>query len=583
MPKIINAFRGTDPTASVLAQLGQSLFGGNQTAAAIERERLRALQRINTETELLGQDTQAFGTPGYDPNTIAARAALAGDTGYADRHQFQTAVSSDQYDPISRAMLGAGSAMSSTPHGFGVTSAETARNNNMSSVDRRYSTDVGSRDTLAIAGDKLAEDMRQFGITFPETVRDNNMQSADRRYSTDVGSADSRYGVDQRIGEDARQFGITFPETVRDNNMQSADRRYGTDQGIGQQQYEFNRTPVPMLGPDGLPMFGMQGSLPAGAQPILSNTERQGTLAGQHFGQMGALPEQEQAYLGADPRAGTDRAPFNVIVDGKNYLTTDGVTDVHGNPVPPGGYKATAQGTATDVGLSNPVLADEQTKRLNYQRFGGLLDFAENLTTDPTLFGFTGTVRDVGQEVVQLMRNAGQVIGGTPEELLAKARQDSAASGVTLLPELYDPNLPAVDTIWGLMVYQGASALAGQQNRSVSDKDVQFFRQILGDPKAFFSSAEAMRAKIGVARQVMQGFQSVNNAALGAPGSQPPPASVQPPQGGVAPPPPQPQQMSPMSGQEPLIESPDQYNALPPGSVYWERDANGQVNLFRKP
>lgn len=218
MVKLINAFRGTDPTASALAEMGKRMFG-DQLTPAIKREQLRALQRQNTETELLGRETAAFNTPDYDPRRVAARAALTGDTGYADRQRFMAATTSDQFDPISRAMLGAGGAMSGTPSGF---------------------------------SSSLAEQARQ------------------------------------------------------------------ADAGFAEQKRQFDQKPMPALGADGTPTFAPQGQAAGGGfQPILSNTERQGTLVGQNFGQMGSLPVPEQTYLGAT--AGSPQTVVNVGENGVQF------------------------------------------------------------------------------------------------------------------------------------------------------------------------------------------------------------------------------------------------------------------------
>jgi len=296
MVKLINAFKGTDPTANVLAEMGKRMFG-DQLTPAIKREQFRKLDRENTELELLGGEYQDYGTPQYDPRRVAARATLSGDTDYANRERFLAANTGQDMDVVSRAFSGAGGAWSGTP--------------------------------IAHA-QELAEKGRQADAGYAEQRRNNDIQSSDRRYDTIVGSADNRYGVDQRVGEDARQFGVSSAETFRNNNLTSVDRRYGVDQGVGQQRYEFNFEPKPVLGADGAPTFVAQGQMVgSGVQPILSNTERQGTLAGQNFGQMGALPIQEQTYLDADPTAARAGAvKMYRTSQGQVGRTSDGILDL---------------------------------------------------------------------------------------------------------------------------------------------------------------------------------------------------------------------------------------------------------------
>jgi hypothetical protein len=303
---------------------------------------------------------------------------------------------------------------------------------------------------------------------------------------------------------------------------------------LGETQRQFNEKPLPALDAQGNPVFGQQGNL-TGLSPILSDTERKGTLAGTHFGQMGELPAPEQNYLGADA---SSRTPRNYIMrDGSgNFITYDGQTDSQtGQPLPPGGYIGNVEGDAGAVGLTNAVRTDLQSKRIAYDQFEALASHADELLSDPTRFGLTGAVRSIGQEIGQLGQNAAQLLGaGTISEAAQKVASTLSASGVD--PNIvfggYDTGLPEVDTVWGLIIYSGASALAGQENRSVSDKDVVFMREILGDPKAILSSAPALKAKIDAARKIIASRQIVVDRYLG--GGAPPANASAVPQGGTA-------------------------------------------------
>jgi hypothetical protein len=281
-------------------------------------------------------------------------------------------------------------------------------------------------------------------------------------------------------------------------------------------------------------VFGRQGDL-TGLSPILSDTEQKGTMAGTHFGQMGELPAPERNYLGA---AGPTGTPRNYIMrDGQSFITHDGQTDSQtGQPLPPGGYIGNVEGDAGAVGLTNSVRTDLQSKRIAYDQFDALVDQADTLLSDPTRFGPTGAVRSFAQEMVQLGQNLSLMVGANSlSDAVERAAQGLAANGVDPSTAFggYDTGLPAVDTVWGLIVYSGASALAGQENRSVSDKDVVFMRQILGSPKGI-DSAEALRAKLSVARDIIRSRQTIVDRYLGG-GGTPPDAPTAPAQGAPAP------------------------------------------------
>jgi hypothetical protein len=304
---------------------------------------------------------------------------------------------------------------------------------------------------------------------------------------------------------------------------------------LGETQRQFDMKPQPALDAQRNPVFGRQGDL-TGLSPILSDTEQKGTMAGTHFGQMGELPAPERNYLGA---AGPTGTPRNYIMrDGQSFITHDGQTDSQtGQPLPPGGYIGNVEGDAGAVGLTNAVRTDLQSKRIAYDQFEALASHADELLSDPTRFGLTGAVRTVGQEIGQLGQNAAQLLGaGTVSEAAQKVESILAGNGVdpSIVFGGYDTGLPEVDTVWGLIIYSGASALAGQENRSVSDKDVVFMREILGDPKAILSSAPALKAKIDAARKIIASRQIVVDRYLGG-GGTPPDAPTAPAQGTPAP------------------------------------------------
>lgn len=507
MPKIISAFSGDSQLANTMGQLGQSLWGNN-TDNALKSEQLYALQRQNAETDNLMK------------RVAAARAQTLGS------------------DPTVQALL----------IGAGYDPSKFAQIGRMGAATEYGATDPRTANWQIAAGDPYSSTAGAFNSTLAETTRAHDQQSTDRRYATDQDIATKKW-LNSNISAADQQ--------------ESVDRRYNVDQS----QLTERMKPIPGYDPvTKQPVFVPMDKAPT-VQPILSEADRKGTLLGENFNNLPALNPQQQEVLGARVDANKSAKPFNVIVNGKTYLSTDGVTDIYGNPIPSGGYIGTVQGSAADTGVTNSVKTDEQGATIANKKFNSLVDQGMTLTQDPTLFGPVGFARSIGQEIVQGAKGVSALFqNGQPgDEALRAARADLAQNGLqNLLPEIYDPNLSKVETVWGLLVYQGAAALAGQQNRSVSDKDVQAMKQILGSPQSMFASAEAMKAKLMQAREIVSGFDTISREALGdtAPVTSPFGAGALPGE-----------KVVPNAGQPVQIRGPQDYDALPAGAQYL--DPNG--------
>lgn len=242
-------------------------------------------------------------------------------------------------------------------------------------------------------------------------------------------------------------------------------------------------------------------------------------------GQQNVYASREDALgMPTGVNATTARKPFNIIhPDGTVTLSTDGLTDLNGQPISKPGYIGTVDGGASEV-IPKPVINNEASATVANQKLNSIMNMAESMTSDPTLFGPVGYARTLGQEIGQGMQGVASLFaeGGQGASELNEARQQIASAGLAdLVPEMYDPNLSKVDAIWGILLYQGAAALAGQNGRSVSDKDIAMMRGIMGDPKGLFSSAESMKAKLGVVRQMLSAMDGVSRNALGGDMGQP--------------------------------------------------------------
>src|SRR5690606_35112342 len=375
MVKIFQTPSGPDPIGAVLRNLGQRLWG-DQTANALRAEQLYALQRGNTEMDNLMRH-------------------IANNGGMQ--------------------MLGADPILQATAIGAGYDPRHLAQFGLMGAATQFGATDPRTQNWQIGAGQGYGNTFGAFDATLKETARANDLASADRRYNVDRNFELGKYTHDNPSGADL----LTDQRDRWKHTTLGADAKYRVDADVGQKRYEFDQALEPVMGPDGptfVPRSQVAGS---GAQPILSETQQKGALLGQNFGNLADLtPEQQaalgagvsetqargrqllenwdtldqltpeqRAVLGAEPNAATASGVKNYILpDGRVLLTRDGQTDMQGNPLPPGGYLGTVEGSAKDVGvLTNAATTAVQEQKLAVQKFRGLLELTrEAAAKDPT-------------------------------------------------------------------------------------------------------------------------------------------------------------------------------------------------------
>ena len=548
MPKIISAFTGTDPLGSKLAELGASMFGGNTTDNALKNEQLYALQRQNTETDNYAKLVAEGGIMPTANNKLAQAMILAAGldpqkSAILGRMDAATSFGAD--DPrTANWQIAAGDPYSSTAGAFNKTLAEQTRNNDLQSGDRRYGVDQDVvlkkfLNSNISAADAQASRDRQY---------DTNMDFGAKNYATDQTLNASKYNTDVDANTDRFKHSTLSAADEAINNW----RKYNTDQTQQTERTKMTEAFDPVTSQ---PVFRPANDLSA-VQPFMSEADTKGALLRQHFDNLAGADPYQREVLGANVDGAKTSSPKNYIVNGQTFVTYDGITSaVDGTPLPPGGYIGTVQGSATDTGVTKAVATDLQSDTIANKKFDFLVNKGLALTANPQLFGPQGYVRSTLQEIAQGLKGVSTIIDPDPNKAAAEvqnARQEAAQYGVNI-PELYDPQLQEVETIWGLLVYQGASALAGQENRSVSDKDVQAMRQILGSPQSLFSSAESMKAKLNQARDVVANYDKISREALQEQ------APVTSPFGST----------QPDTNAQPLqIKGVDDYNALPPGAKY---------------
>lgn len=326
-----------------------------------------------------------------------------------------------------------------------------------------------------------------------------------------------------------------------DETQAGLDRR--NDATLKEKRYEFDSKPQTVGSPTGPVLVRTADAI---GKPAVEDVGKvKGDFARRAInapGGISALNPTEQHFIGAAPG---NQTPRNYIgPKGEKLQTYDGVTDARtGQPLPPGGLIAGVQGTPDQSGLRPNVQSGLQNASIENQKFKALLDHTRQLANDPSNFGIPGFVKGLAQDVTQVSDGLAKGLGYTGlSDAVADAKQKAIDNGLSpnSLPGLFtfDPRLPSLHTASDLLVYQAASALAGQSGRSVSDKDVQMFRGIVGDPRDWLGNQDKYLAKLDTIERILEVYQGVVDHNLrGGPQA---PAAAQAAPGANVPPPPAP-------------------------------------------
>lgn len=313
------------------------------------------------------------------------------------------------------------------------------------------------------------------------------------------------------LGSSAQNYGATDPRTV--NAQIGAGESYTStapafNATLNENKRQFDMVPTATIGPDGNPVYATRAGA-IGQQPVLSETEVQGTKLGQNWDNLGTLSDLQQRALGVAPK-GASQTPHNYVApDGTTKITYDGVTDAQtGQPLPPGGFIATAQGSASDVGLTNTTKTNIDSSLIAQNNFSALADTMLGLAqTHPEAFGLNGQITGGVQEVAQAADVLIGQMGGKQayDKMLTDTQQLLQANGAsTDILSHYNPAIPAVNTLGPLLATQAAAAIAQQSGRSLSDNDIKLFTGIVGDPQGWLSSAQQVQTKLGILKATVE-------------------------------------------------------------------------------
>lgn len=265
--------------------------------------------------------------------------------------------------------------------------------------------------------------------------------------------------------------------------------------------------------------MGVQGLRNEGALAVqnarpLTEGQVKGGLLAQSFDKLGELDPHQRQVLGANTTSGGFTPQNYQTPDGQTGTTLDGRTDAAtGEPLPQGSM--VAPGEAMELTNSNKTAV--QSGLMEMQDFEDTIGvLREVASSDSPMFGLVGNVARGAQGLGMQLNQLDQLLGSNLGEQFGSASAELAGAGVT--PDFYDPNLSDIEKLATLTAYKAAAAVAAQSGRSLSDKDFQNFRQIIGDPTAWSMNQQSFLSGLDRIEQLAsQRARRLQTVAAGGP------------------------------------------------------------------
>lgn len=184
-------------------------------------------------------------------------------------------------------------------------------------------------------------------------------------------------------------------------------------------------------------------------------------------------------------------------------------TDFHFGPTGPDGQPLFAP-------LGKTPAQNAQATLISADQFKGTIGrYRKAIQDNPASVGLVGNVRGVFQDVqAQSDALANEFGFNGLQDAMATARADLQAHGVHGFEDFFDPAIPQVQQLGMLMAYSAASAVADQTGRGLSDKDLKYFMQIVGNPNAIFASDKGILAKLDTLETEVDSRIAANRRAL---------------------------------------------------------------------
>lgn len=166
--------------------------------------------------------------------------------------------------------------------------------------------------------------------------------------------------------------------------------------------------------------------------------------------------------------------------------------------------------------LGKTPTSNAQQTLISTEQFKGTINrYRELIRNNPDAVGAVGNIKGLFQDV-QAQADAMATSFGFNglQEAMATARADLQRNGVSGFDEYFNPNIPQAQQMGLLMAYSAASAVADQTGRGLSDKDLQYFQRIVGNPGAWTTSANSVLAKLDTLETEVDARISSNQQAL---------------------------------------------------------------------
>jgi hypothetical protein len=334
----------------------------------------------------------------------------------------------------------------------------------------------------------------------PQDMADmRRLQMADTYGARDPRTQASQIGAGGSAASTFEAVDMADATDRRGQDIASSDRRFGFNLNDATERYKFANTPEEVM------VNGQAGFLPrekvfdAGVQPILSQSE---------LGPAAEFNQWYDFYLSRGmPKEKAEPLARQQIEKSQNARRTTVGAD---------GGVTIEEGELGALTNSNTTAA--QRERMSAAKFNAAADRAIALTEkDPTLFGPVGKARSLAQGAMGILDNIALMTGkesvdALKSEIAGAVTTEGTPMGM-LIPELYDPSVSEVESLWGYLVYATAAAVAGQENRSTSDSDVEKARDMVGRPHGL-DGAQALKTKLITLKNIVNANQRIADQAL---------------------------------------------------------------------
>lgn len=289
-----------------------------------------------------------------------------------------------------------------------------------------------------------------------------------------------------------------------------AAQRYASDRAAATQEAIANRTLVPT--PDGNGGFRYIRSVDAAGQPAPVPAS-EATLRGQTaVADRTLVPVRDATgnvtYARAADAVGqpvgarpVDHAPSNSFVIARHPQTGEQRSLRADSPeatalagqgwmVAPANIQATSA-----TGLTPSQEGTEAQAQSHMLNFADLVTRAYALSRDPTAMGPAGAIRGFVQDATAAIDGMTQLM---PESVRQQYQQTRDAAARATATGRFDPSLSQLNSLFQILPYAAAQALASQEGRGVSDTDVRNFQRMAGtenwlnSPQDFGARAQLM-------------------------------------------------------------------------------------------